>query len=186
MSDTAVGAVGVAGRYASALFDLAREQDLLDRVSADLAAVAGMLDESPELARALASPLVPQDAKIGIVRALGEKAGLQDLTVRFLGVLGRQGRLPALGGVIAAFDSLLAETRGEMTVEVVSAIPLSNAQETTVKDMLAASLDKSVHLDSAVDPDLLGGLVVRVGSRMIDASLKTKLRHLELAMRGAG
>jgi len=186
VSDTAVSAAGVAGRYASALFDLAREQDLLDRVGADLAALEAMLEESPELGRSLASPLVPQDAKVGVVRALGEKAGLQDLTVRFLGVLGRQDRLVALGDVIKAFEHLLAETRGEVTVEVVSAMPLSSEQRTTVADMLAASLHKRVNLDSTVDPDLLGGLVVRVGSRMIDASLKTKLRHLELAMRGAG
>jgi F-type H+-transporting ATPase subunit delta len=181
-----VNAAGVAGRYASALFDLGREQDSLERVGADLVDLKVMLAESPELRRALASPLVPQDAKLGIVRALGEKAGLHDLTVRFLGVLGRQDRLAVIDAVIDTFDTLLADARGEVAVEVVSAMPLSSAQENTVKDMLAGSLGKSINLRSAVDPDLLGGLIVRVGSRMIDASLKTKLRHLELAMRGAG
>lgn len=186
MSSPSASAAGLAGRYAAALFDLAREQDALDRVGTDLDGLADLLDTSAELARALESPLVDAGAKIGVVRAVGEKAGFADLTVRFLGVLGERGRLAALGEVVATFRAMLADHRGETSVEVISAVPLEPHQEGAVKDMLQASLGKSVRLQAAVDPALIGGLVVRVGSRMIDASLKTKLRHLELAMRGAG
>ncbi|MFP4360108.1 MAG: F0F1 ATP synthase subunit delta [Alphaproteobacteria bacterium] len=186
MSSTSASVIGVAGRYASALFDLARERDALDAVARDLETVAAMLEESAELGRALRSPVVKTDVKTGIVRALGEKAGFHDLTGRFLGVLGEQERLDLLADMVVAFATLLAERRGEATVEVVSAVPLAPEQEEAVREMARASLGKTIQLKTAVDPDLLGGLVLRVGSRMIDASVKTKLRHLELAMRGAG
>ncbi len=186
MSSTSASVTGVAGRYASALFDLAREQDALDAVARDLEAVSAMLEESPELGRALKSPVVKSDVKTGIARSLGEKAGFNDLTVRFLGVLGEQERLDLLADMVTAFETLAAEHRGEATVEVVSAVPLAPEQEQAVREMAATSLGKTVQLRTAVDPELLGGLVLRVGSRMIDASVKTKLRHLELAMRGAG
>jgi F-type H+-transporting ATPase subunit delta len=177
---------GVAGRYASALFDLARERDALEPVARDLQAVSAMLGESPDLARALESPVVKAEVKANIASAIGEKAGFHDLTVRFLGVLGVQERLDALAAMAAVFEGLVAEHRGEVAVEVVSAVPLAAEQEQAVRDMAATALGKTVDLKTAVDPELLGGMVVRIGSRMIDASVKTKLRHLELAMRGAG
>lgn len=186
MSSTSDSVTGVAGRYASALFDLAREHAALDPVARDLQAVTAMLDESPELGRALESPVVKSEAKAKVAGALGEKAGFHDLTVRFLGVLGEQERLDLLAAMARAFAALVAEHRGELTVEVVSAAPLAAEQEEAVREMAATSLGKTVQLKTAVDPELLGGLVLRVGSRMIDASVKTKLRHLELAMRGAG
>jgi len=186
VSSTSASVTGVAGRYAAALFDLAREQDALEPVARDLEVVAGMLDESAELGRALKSPVVKSETKAGIARALGDKAGFHDLTVRFLGVLGEQERLDLLAAMVTAFETLLAEHQGRVTVEVVSAVPLAPEQADAVRDMAARALDKTVELKTAVDPDLLGGLVVRLGSRMIDASVKTKLRHLELAMRGAG
>ena len=186
MSSTSASVTGVAGRYASALFDLARERDALDPVARDLEAVAAMLEESPDLDRALKSPVVKAETKSGIARALGERAGFHDLTVRFLGVLGEQERLDLLAGMVTAFETLVADHRGQATVEVVSAVPLAPEQEEAVREMAATSLGKTVELKTAVDPELLGGLVLRVGSRMIDASVKTKLRHLELAMRGAG
>jgi F-type H+-transporting ATPase subunit delta len=177
---------GVAGRYASALFELARERDALDAVARDLDALSAMLEDLPELDRALKSPVVKTESKAGIARSLGEKAGFHDLTVRFLGVLGEQQRLDLLTGMVRAFGALVAEHRGEATVEVVSAVPLAPEQEEAVREMAATSLGKTVQLKTAVDPELLGGLVLRIGSRMIDASVRTKLRHLELAMRGAG
>lgn len=186
MSSSSASAAGLAGRYATALFDLALEQQVLDAVGADLESFAGMLDDAPDLTRALASPLIDAQTKIEIIKALGARAGFSDLTVRFLGVMGQRGRLGAAGDVIGAFLAMLADHRGETTVEIASATPLEPGQERAVTDMLQASLGKTVRLQAAVDPALLGGLVVRVGSRMIDASLKTKLRHLELAMRGAG
>ncbi len=186
MSASSASAAGLAGRYASALFDLAREQDSLDRVETDLDALAGLLTESRELERALGSPLVKAEGKVGIIKALADKAGFADLTVRFLGVMAARGRLGVLGDIIAAFRAMLAEQRGETSVEVISAIPLEPHQRTAVEEMLKASLGKKVILEPSVDPSLLGGLVLRIGSQLIDASLKTKLRHLDLAMRGAG
>ena len=186
MSSTSASVTGVAGRYASALFDLARESDALDPVARDLQAVTAMLEESSELGRALESPVVKSEAKAKVAGALGEKAGFHDLTVRFLGVLGEQERLDLLAAMAGAFETLVAEHRGEVTVEVVSAVALGAEQEKAVRDMAANALGRTVDLKTAVDPELLGGLVVRVGSRMIDASVATKLRHLELAMRGAG
>jgi F-type H+-transporting ATPase subunit delta len=129
---------------------------------------------------------VKSEAKAKVAGALGEKAGFHDLTVRFLGVLGEQERLDLLAAMARAFAALVAEHRGEVTVEVVSAAPLAAEQEEAVREMAASALGRTVDLKTAVDPELLGGLVVRVGSRMIDASVATKLRHLELAMRGAG
>ncbi len=185
MSSSSASAAGLAGRYASALFELAREEDVLERVGADLEQMQQLLDQHPDLAQTVASPAVSAAAKIRVVEAVGAKAGLADVTVKFLGVLGEHDRLGALPSMIDAFAAMLAETRGEVAVEVVSAIPLGATQEATVREMLAQSLGKKITLNAAVDPELLGGLVVRVGSRMIDASLRTKLRHLELAMRGA-
>ena len=186
MSSSAGSVAGVAGRYASALFELAREREAVDAVARDLEAVSTMLDESAELGRALESPVVKAEAKASIARALGERAGFDDLTVRFLGVLGEEQRLDLVADMANAFQALVADHRGETTVEVVSAVPLAAEQEAAVREMAAASLGRTIRLETAVDPDLLGGLVVRIGSRMIDASVKTKLRHLELAMRGAG
>jgi F-type H+-transporting ATPase subunit delta len=177
---------GLAGRYAQALFDLAKADGSLDRVADDLRGVRAMLADSPELRRSLASPMVPVDVKLATLKALGERAGLSPLTGKFLGVVATQSRLESLDGIAAAFLAQLAEVKGEMTVEVVSALLLEPGQEEAVRDVVGQSVGKAVRLETRVDPTLLAGMVVRVGSRMIDASLKTKLRNLELAMRGAG
>ena len=186
MSDSSASDAGLAGRYARALFDLAKEQGSLDQVADDLRTMAGFLAESPELKRTLPSPMVPTAVKIGTLKALGERAGFAALTVKFLGVVATQSRLDVLGSIIDAFLEQVAEFKGEMTAQVVSAQPMSDEQVAAVKDVVAAAMGKTVRLEAAVDPSLLAGMIVRVGSRMVDASLKTKLRNLELAMRGAG
>ena len=117
--------------------------------------------------------------------ALGERAGFAPLTRQFLGLLAHKRRLFALPEVIAAYDAMLAEHRGEVGAEVVSAVPLAPEQLQSVQRQLAGAVGKEVKLATAVDPSLLGGLIVRVGSRMIDASIRTKLRQLELALKGA-
>ncbi|HSR55764.1 MAG TPA: F0F1 ATP synthase subunit delta [Alphaproteobacteria bacterium] len=177
---------GVAGRYASALYELADEATVLDAVADDLRALRGLLDESEEFARMVASPVLTRDEQVAAVTALGEKAGFQDLTVKFIGLLARNRRLGTLRSAVAAFLSELAERRGEVTAEVTSAQPMKDSHLEAIKASLAESLGSKVALESRVDPALIGGLVVRVGSKMIDSSLATKLQKLRLSMKGIG
>lgn len=176
----------MASRYATALFELAGERKALDKVAADLTAIQGMLAESGELRQAMNSPVVSRDAQEAGVTALAERAGLDPITRNFLGVLARNRRLFALPHIIEAFQAKLAAARGEVTAEVTSAVPLDAQQLDAVKASVGRYAGKAVSLKTSVDPSLLGGLVVRIGSRMVDASLKTKLQQLELAMRGVG
>lgn len=186
VSDSSASDAGLADRYAKALFDLALAEGSLDRVADDLRAFRAMLDESPELARTLPSPMVPTPVKIGTIRALADTAGFAELSVKFLGVVANQRRLDHLGTIIQVFLEQVAAHRDEVAAEVVSAVALDEGQLARVKDVIGGAVGKAVRLEASVDPSLLAGMVVRVGSRMIDASLKTKLRNLELAMRGAG
>jgi F-type H+-transporting ATPase subunit delta len=178
-------ASGVAGRYALALFELARDSDALDAVAADLASFESMLAESADLRRLIRSPVVSRGDQGKALAALGERAGFGALTAKFFGVIAEHRRLFALPGVIAAFRAMFAEHKGEVGAELVSAVPLQAPQVATLEKQLSAAVGKQVMLAARVDPGLLGGLVVRVGSRMLDASLRTKLRQLELAMKGA-
>jgi F-type H+-transporting ATPase subunit delta len=178
-------ASGVAGRYALALFELARDGDALDAVAADLAAFKTMLDESADLRRLVRSPVISRDDQGKALAALSERAGFNALTGKFLGVVAEHRRLFALPGIIEAYSAMLAEHKGEVGAELVSAVPLQEQQVTTLEKQLSSAVGRQVLLSARVDPGLLGGLVVRVGSRMLDASLRTKLRQLELAMKGA-
>jgi F-type H+-transporting ATPase subunit delta len=182
---TSVHASGLAGRYALALFELAEDQDALDAVAGDLASLRGMIDESADLRRLIQSPVLSRDEQGRALATLGEKAGFEPLTRQFLGVLAHQRRLFALPEVVAAYDAMLAEHKGEVGAEVTSAVPLSEEQLASVQRHLSAAVGQAVKLSTSVDPSLLGGLVVRVGSRMIDASIRTKLHQLELALKGA-
>jgi len=182
---TSVHASGLAGRYALALFELAEDQDALDAVAGDLASLRGMIDESADLRRLIRSPVLSREEQGRALAALGEKAGFEPLTRQFLGVLAHQRRLFALPEVVAAYDAMLAEHKGEVGAEVTSAVPLSEEQLASVQRHLSAAVGQAVTLSTSVDPGLLGGLVVRVGSRMIDASIRTKLHQLELALKGA-
>ena len=177
---------GLAKRYATALFELADEAENLDAVAADLGTLDGLLEESEDLRRLVASPVITRDDQRRAILAVAEKAGLNDLTTRFVGLLASKRRLFALVGVSRAFREMLAAHKGEMTAEVTSATPLSDEQQAEVEKIVAAFAGRSVSIESEVDPSLLGGLVVRVGSRMLDASLKTKLQQLEQSMRGIG
>lgn len=177
-------ASGLAGRYATALFDLAKAQDALPQLEADLESLRSALAGNAELTRALRSPVVRREEHAGIVAALGEPLGLSPLTRNFLGVLAGKRRLGALPAMLDQLEAMMALHRGEATAEVVSASPLSEEQLDRVRESVAAKVGRAVKLTAGVDPGLIGGLVVRVGSQMIDASLKTKLQQLELAMRG--
>lgn len=175
---------GLAGRYATALFDLAKDGGKLDSVGQSLARVRAALAESAELRALVSSPLLArQDAAKGVA-AVADTLGLDPLTKNFLGVLAANRRLTALGDVMAAYDKLAADHRGETTAEVTSAHPLSADQVTALKAKLKAGLGREVMIDQTVDPSILGGLIVKVGSKMIDSSLRTKIDTLGQAMKG--
>lgn len=177
---------GVAGRYASALYELADSEKALDQVAGDLRNLRAMCDDNEDLASLVASPIIGRDAQAAAIVAVAEKAGFHDLTVKFLGTLAKNRRLGAVRGIIKAFLAELARRRGEVTAEVVSATPLSEQHLGRVRDALTSALGATVSLESRVDAALIGGLIVRVGSKMVDASLATKLQKLRLSMKGIG
>ncbi len=176
----------LSGRYAAALFDLAREDGALDGVAEDLGRLQTMLEASEDLRRLVRSPLLSAEEQAKAMAALLERAEMGDLVGRFVGVLTQNRRLFALAAVIRAFFRLLAEHRGEVAAEVTSAEPLSVSQLEAVKGALARAVGSDVDLDAKVDAGLIGGLIVRVGSRMVDSSLRSKLQRLRFAMKGVG
>ncbi len=176
----------LAGRYAAALFDLARDEKALGEVEADLARLDAMLGASEDLRRLARSPVISREDKAEAMATLADRAELGALTRRFVGVVARRGRLFALGHMIRAYAALLAEHRGETAAEVTSARPLSEAQAGAVSGALAKVVGRRVTLSAKVDEGLIGGLVVRIGSRMVDSSIRTKLERLGFAMKGVG
>ncbi len=176
----------IAERYASALYELADEAKALDQVAADLKALKAMMAASADLMRLIRSPVLGRADQARAVSALAQKAGFSELTGRFLGTLAANRRLFALLSVIDGFLAELARRRGEATADVTSAVPLTPAQTQALEEALKSVVGSKVSVDLKVDKSLIGGLVVRVGSRMIDTSLATKLRRLRLAMKGVG
>jgi F-type H+-transporting ATPase subunit delta len=174
----------LAGRYASALFDLARDERQIESVTASLDKVRQALADSREFKALTTSPLVSREDACKAVAAAADSMGLDPLTRRFMGVMAKNGRLSQIEAVIRTFARLAAHHRGETTAEVTSAFPLNDDQLAALKANLKARGDKDVAIDAKVDPSILGGIIVRLGSRMIDASIKTKLNTLALAMKG--
>jgi F-type H+-transporting ATPase subunit delta len=179
-------ATGLAGRYATALFDLADSDDALDQVADDLVNLDRMIDGSDDLQRLISSPVIARDDQSRGIIAVMETAEMSSLAQRFVGLVARNRRLFALPNMIEAYRSLLAAHRGEATAEVVSAQELTDQQLDAVGDVLRRAVGTPVSIDARVDPSLLGGLVVRLGSQMVDSSLSTKLQRLKLAMIGVG
>lgn len=175
---------GIAGRYATALFDLARDGGQLDAVAKDLDQISAMLAGSADLVRLVRSPVFSRDEQARAIGAVAEKAGMSDLVRRFLGVVAANRRLFVLADVIAGFKRLLSHHRGEALAEVVSAVPLNDAQLAQIKSSLSSATAGNVVINAKVDPSLIGGLIVKFGSRMIDASILTKLNNLKTAMKG--
>jgi len=173
-------------RYASALFDLAEESRDIDAVASDLATLQKMLDESADLRRFITSPVMSRDDHAKGILALADAADVGPVTRKFLGLVASKGRLFALPGMILGFQRQLAKHRGEMTAEVVSARPLTDAQSAALAARLRQAVGKEVAVESHVDPALLGGMVVRLGSRMVDSSLRSQLQRLSLSMKGIG
>jgi F-type H+-transporting ATPase subunit delta len=177
---------GMAGRYASALFDLAKEASQVKEVEAELTKFQGLLDESEDLRRMVRSPVISSDEQARAMDAIMTKAEISGLAGNFLKLLTSNRRLFAVADMIKGFRSLAAKDRGEVTAEVASAAALTDAQVEALKASLKASIGKDVTLATRVDPSLLGGLVVKVGSKMIDSSLKTKLQNLKVSLNGLG
>lgn len=174
----------MAGRYATALFDLALERGALDKVESDMGSVQAALESSADLRRILRSPVVSREEHAQALGAFAERLGLGELVRNFLAVLAQKRRLIALDGIAREFRLLVAAHRGEEAAEVISAAPLAPADLDRLRESVARHAGKAVNLTAHVDPSLLGGLVVKIGSRMIDASLKTRLQQLEMSMRG--
>ena len=172
------------GRYATALFELARDAKAIDAVETSLATVRAALDQSDDFRRLTTSPLVNRAAAGKAVGAVGAELDLDPTTRSFLGVLAHNHRLNQLPQIIRAFRQLAASWRGETSAEVTSAHPLSDDQVTELKQQLRARVGRDVSVQLAVDPDLLGGLVVRIGSQRIDSSIRTRLNALAHAMKG--
>ncbi|TXH37542.1 MAG: F0F1 ATP synthase subunit delta [Rhodospirillaceae bacterium] len=177
---------GLATRYAAALFELAEGKHQLDAVAADLAALAKMVADSADLKRLINSPVLSRAEQGQAMAAVLKAAGLGELTQKFIGLVAQNRRLFAVPAMIKAFQKMLADKRGEMTAEVTAARPLTDAQQAAVSDAIKRVVGGKVAIDVKVDPSLLGGLIVRIGSRMIDNSLKTKLQKLQFAMKGVG
>ena len=174
----------LSGRYATALFELARDSKALPEVEASLVTVRRALDESDDFRALTTSPLIGRDAAARAVQAAAGELKLDATTTRFLGVLAQNRRLGALPAIIRDFRRLAAQFRGETTAEVISAHPLDADQVEALKQQLRTRVGRDVNVDLSVDPSLLGGLVVKIGSQMIDSSIKTRLNSLAHAMKG--
>jgi F-type H+-transporting ATPase subunit delta len=175
---------GLAGRYANAVFELASDEQAVDRVADDFASLTRMIQQSPELAMLVRSPLLSHEHQARALKPLLERMQASELTTKFLLLLAEKRRLYALAGIIAAYNRLMAQLKGEVEAEVTSARSLSDDEIGQLRATLKSSLGREPRLNTKVDPTLLGGLVVKVGSRMIDSSIRTKLSGIRAAMRG--
>lgn len=174
----------LAGRYASALFDLASEAGTVTAVESDLDSLEAALGESGELRALIRNPEISREQIGKVMTGVGQKIGLSDLTKNFLGVLAENRRVAELPAMIRAFHMIAAAQRGEVTAEVASAHPLSGEQLASLEQKLRARQGRTVKLQTRVDPDLLGGLVVTIGSQRIDSSIRSRLNSLAQAMKG--
>lgn len=177
---------GVAGRYATALFELAKEQEALEQVAVELTRFNEALDAFEDLTRLVKSPVFSAEEQGRALAAILEKLEIEGLTRNFLLLVAKNRRLFATPDMIRAFRAMLARERGETSASVTAAAKLTEAQIAALKQALKAALGKEVMLEERVDPALIGGLVVTVGSRMVDTSLRTKLNSLKIAMKEVG
>jgi F-type H+-transporting ATPase subunit delta len=177
---------GVSGRYATALFELARDEKSIDAVKADLDKFDAMLNDSADLKRLVRSPVFAAETQAKAISAVLEKAGINGISANFLKVLTANRRLFAVADVIRAFRALVAKFKGEATADVTVAEALNDKNLDALKAALKSVTGKDVALNVKVDPSIIGGLVVKLGSRMVDSSLRTKLNSIKHAMKEAG
>jgi F-type H+-transporting ATPase subunit delta len=174
---------GMAGRYATALFELARDERSIDAVKADLDRFDLLLDQSPDLTRLVRSPVFSADQQGKALAAVLTHAGIGGLAAKFLQVLAANRRLFAVGAIVRDFRALVAQYKGEVTASVTLAERPDDRQLAAIKEALHAVTGKDVQVDVKIEPSIIGGLIVKVGSRMVDTSLRTKLRSIKHAMK---
>ncbi len=175
----------IAGRYVNALFSLANEASAVAAVEKDLNVLAAEASSQPDFIQFLNNPLLTRDQQKSVIAALADKIAAHALTKKFLATLAEQNRLIVLVDVAAQFSKLAQEQRGEVTAEVISSAKLDDAQAAIVTEQLSRALNKKVTLHYSVDPSLLGGMVVKIGSQQLDASLAGKLNRLNIALKAA-
>jgi F-type H+-transporting ATPase subunit delta len=186
LASETTGVSGLAERYAGALFDIADERRALDEVASDLRQLRTMLSASADLSRLLRSPILTRSDQGKGIAALAAQAGFSQLVRDFLAVVAKNRRLFAVPAIIEAYLARLAERRGEISAEVIAAQPLSEPQLALLSEQLRRSAGRRVSVDARVDPGLIGGIIVKMGSRMVDGSIKSKLQRLQLVMKGVG
>jgi F-type H+-transporting ATPase subunit delta len=177
---------GVAGRYATALFELALEAGAIDRIREELDTFDTLATSNPDLMRVIRSPVFGAEEQTKALTAVLERAGIGGVTAQFLKVVASNRRLFAVRQIIKSFRTLVARHKGEVTAQVTVAERLNDARLAEIKDALATVTGKDVHVEMHVDPSIIGGLVVKLGSRMVDTSLRTKLNAIKHAMKEAG
>ena len=185
MAGTANASPIIAARYAGALFDIADERHALDQVAADLEKLKAILADNSDLSAALRNPTYDSQQQGRAIVEVAKAAGVSPVVLNLLGVLAKNRRLFALGAIADAFLAELARRRGQMTVDVTSAQPLTSEQSDRLIEKLNQTLAAKVRINAKVDPALLGGLVVKIGSKLVDSSIRTKLIGLERIMKGA-
>jgi len=176
---------GMAGRYATALFELALESKAVDQVQSDLKAFDAMVGSSPDLTRLVRSPVFSAEDQAKALAAILDKAGIKGIAANFLRVVAANRRLFAVREIIRGFNALVARHKGEVTAEVTVAEQLNDARMNDIREALKQVTGKDVQVDVTVDPSIIGGLKVKLGSRMVDASLRTKLNSIKFAMKEA-
>lgn len=186
MSEPASISTGIAARYASALFDLAADEKAVAPLESDVDALDAALADSADLRDLIASPLYSREDQAAAITAIAGKMGLTALTANTLALMAANRRLFVVPQLIAELRARIAAAKGEVTADVTSAVALSDAQAANLAETLKASVGKTVKLNVAVDPSLIGGLVVKVGSKMIDTSVKSRLASLQNAMKEVG
>lgn len=186
MSESASISSGIAARYASALFDLAKDEGALAAVESDADALDAALTDSPDLRDLIASPLYAREDQAAAMAAVAARMGLSPLVSNTVALMASKRRLFVLPQLIAQLRALIAAEKGEITAEVASAVALTPAQAQALSDTIAARVGRQVRLKASVDEGLIGGLVVKVGSTMIDTSIRAKLASLQNAMKEVG
>ena len=185
MSATSLTA-GAAGRYATALFELAQEAGSLEQAEADLTALGAALEESSELSDLLKNPMYTRTEQGAAMAGVADKMGLSALVKNVIGLMATKRRLFAVPELIRVFQGLMAEHRGEVTAEVTAARALSDTQSAALVEQIKSAIGRDVKLNVTVDESIIGGLVVKVGSKMIDSSIRSKLASLQNAMKEVG
>ncbi|MEM8630979.1 MAG: F0F1 ATP synthase subunit delta [Pseudomonadota bacterium] len=186
MSEPASISTGIASRYAKALFELAQETGDLTALETDVTALKAALAESDDLRRMINSPIYAREAQESAITAVARKAGLSTNTTNTLGLMGAHRRLFVLPQLLAELSAMIADAKGEVTADVTAASAMTDAQQAQLAETLKERFGKDIKINVAVDENLIGGLVVRVGSKMIDTSIRAKLANLSNAMKEVG